>query len=58
LTYYEVIERIQDNAEKAGYACMDFVLVLIRAVVALVKKLNAKRKSGGGEGYLRGFPEK
>jgi hypothetical protein len=55
--WHEVIAQIQDSAERAGYACMEMVIALVRAMIALIKKIRAACTRDDGEGYLRNFPE-
>ena len=56
MRWQDVIVQIQGGAERAGYACMEFVLFLLRAIIKLITRLRAKDSDGGGS-YLDGFPE-
>ncbi|MHC4933793.1 MAG: hypothetical protein ACYTGV_16565 [Planctomycetota bacterium] len=58
MRWHEVIAQIQDNAERAGFACMELVIALVRAMIALIKKIRAACTRKDGEGYLGNFPER
>lgn len=54
----EAVQRIQGAAERAGYACMDLLIRLIRWAIATIKTLRDRwNDHREGEGYLKEFPK-